>query len=278
MMAKTWGHLTAFPISHFLPYRSSSRNTLTKQTRKLLAHCSKPAFEDARGFSLPAWLAGTINSDSTHEPKAVPCGPARSDHLDSFWSTRGPYTTAFLGHWYPPRSQDTATLAVTLGTPPPTCGWTRSSHTRASRPHACIFSHAKATRHTHCRNKSTKQKGRGQKGMQRATNTDLQPLPHPHLKHSRKASKEQTFCQIKYCVSGCSVPQTHRLSDGVGCSGGTLLQHQMLHPEPLVWSTRAEVTSLHSWGLPWTTVQPIEEHKSYRDIIKRKTLSEAMGS
>lgn len=105
----------------------------------------------------------------------------------------------------------------------------------------------------------------------------------PSLTHMRsvqeKPAKSKHCAKLSIVYLVAQFPKhTDCQSDGVGCSGGTLLQDQMLHPEPLVWSTRAEVTSLHSWGLPWTTVQPTEEHKSYRDIIKRKTLSEAMGS
>lgn len=182
-------------------------------------------------LSLHKRLAGTTNSDSTSDPKAVPCGPARSDRLNS---------SEVLRDQIP---QPSCVICTHLGakTQPPwlygrahpryTCGWTRSSHTPASRPHACIFSHAKATRHTHCVNNSTEQKGRGQKGMQRAANTDLQPLPRPHLKHPRKASKEQTLCQIKHRASIGAAPRTRGVSDGLGCSGGTrLLQHHNAAP------------------------------------------------
>ena len=149
--------------------------------------------------------------------------------------------------------------------PPHTCGRTRSAHTTASHPHACIFSHAKTTRHTH----RVKQTGRGQEGMRHATYTDPQPLPRPHLKHSRKASKHCAKWSIVYLAAPFP-----RLSDGIGHSGGTLLlQHQLLHPEPLVWSTGAEATSLHDWGSPLTTVQAAEKYKSHRGSIKRKTLS-----
>lgn len=184
-----------------------------------------------------SWLAGTINNDSAYNSKAVPCGPPRSDHLHS---------SELLGDCVLHPSCVICTHLGAKAQPHNTCGWTHCSHTRASHPHACIFSHAKATCHTHSVNKSMKQKGRAQQGTQCATNIALQPLPRPHLKHSRKASEEQTLCPIKSCVSSCSVPQTRSLSGGVGCSGGTLLlPHQMLHPEPPVWSARAEVSSLH---------------------------------
>lgn len=212
------------------------------------------------------WLAGTINNDSTYNPKAVPCGPARSDHLHS---------SEVLGDCVPHPSCVICTHLGAKAQPHYMCGWTRCPHTRASRPHACIFSHAKATRHTLSVNKSMKQKGRARQGMQCATNTALQPLPHPHLKHSRKASKEQTLCPIKSCVSSCSAAQTHNLSDGVGCSGGTLLlPHQMLQPEPPVWSAGAEVSLLHGRGSPSITAHPTEEHKSHREPVRGKTLSQ----
>lgn len=184
-------------------------------------------------LSLHGWLAVTINGD--YDPKAVPSDPARSDHLDSYELLRDHIPQ-------PPCVICTHLRAETH--PPPwlqrwahpyyTCGWTCSSHTTALCPHACIFSHTKATCHTHCVNKNMKQIGTGQKGMQCATNTDLQPLPRPHLKHSRKASKEQTLCQIKYCVSSCSDPQTG-CQMALAASGGTvLLQYPVLHCEPLV--------------------------------------------
>lgn len=252
-------------LIHERPYQTS---------RKTSDPFLKPVFERHTWIflSLHSWLAGTINNDSIYEPKAMSRGPARSDHLDS---------SEVLGDNIPQHSCVICThLGARHGHLDCKAGHTPTTRVDGHIPpiqQPCVHMPAfLVMQRPHVTPTAWKAWSKREEDRRECSVPQTQ-ICSPSLAHFwsiQEKPKSKTSCQMQYCASSCSAPQTHGLSDGTGSSGGTLLlQHQMLHPESLDCTERAQVTSLHSWGSPLTTVQPTEEHESYRDIIKRKTLS-----